>query len=322
VIGTVPLRVAPVTSSLALNATPLPAPTRAVPYRAELGAAGGAGGYQFALVTGILPTGLTLATSGLITGTPSDALGTTRTFTVRVVDLIGNVDERAYSMTVVDAAPFTIQTRTLRDGVIGADYLEQVFAANPSGAPVSLPVRWAKIAGDLPPGVALEPSSGDTLVISGVPTRPGFYEFTIEAIDGQSRTDAYTYFVTVSAGEVVSRVTGPSLVLAGDDVTVTFSATPAIAESRWFWQGGKLPPGLEFHADGTVSGTIAEDAPLGVYSFTAGIGLRANQLFSISSWSIEVAKERVSKQTCSSVDGSLLLWLGALLALRRKRGAK
>ncbi|MFT3707833.1 MAG: putative Ig domain-containing protein [Archangium sp.] len=319
VIGTVPLRVAPVTSSLALNATPLPAPTRAVAYRAELGATGGAGGYQYNVTSGILPTGLTLASNGLITGTPSDALGTTRTFTVRVVDLIGNVDERAYSMTVVDAAPFTIQTRTLRDGVIGADYLEQIFAANPGGAPVSLPVRWAKIVGELPPGVALEASTGDTLVISGVPTVPGFYEFTIEAVDGQGRTDAYSYFVTISAGEVVARVTGPSLVLPGDDVAVTFSAAPLPANSQWFWQGGRLPAGLEFHPDGTITGTIAEDAPLGVYSFTAGVGLRPNNLFSIASWSIEVANQRVTKQTCSSVDGSLLLWLGGLLALRRRR---
>lgn len=318
VIGAVPLRVAPVTSSLALNAQALPAPTRGVAYRATLGAAGGAGGYQYTVTSGILPSGLTLSPDGVITGTPSDALGTTRTFTVRVVDLIGNVDERAFSMTVVDGAPFTIQTRTLRDGLIGADYLEQVFVSNPSGAPVSLPVRWSLIVGGLPPGLVLEPSTGDTLVISGVPTRPGFYQFTIEAVDGQGRTDAYTYFVSIAAGEVISSVSGPSLVLAGDEVTVTFSAQPLPAGAKWFWQTGRLPAGLEFRDDGTITGTIAAEAELGVYPFAVGVGLQRDQLFSIESWSIEVAKERISKQTCATIDGGLVVWLGALLALRRR----
>lgn len=318
VVGAIPLRVAPVTASLALSAQALPAPTRGVPYRAALGAVGGAGGYSFGVIAGMLPSGLTLAANGLMTGTPSDALGTTKNFTVRVVDQIGNVDERAFSMTVVDGAPFTIQTRTLKDGLIGAEYLEQIFVSNPGGAPVSLPVRWSLIVGELPPGIALEPSTGDTLVVSGVPTRPGFYQFTIEAVDSQGRTDAYSYFVTIGAGEVISTVSGQSLVLQGDAVTVTFSAQPLPPGTKWFWQTGRLPAGLEFHDDGTVTGTIAEGAELGVYAFSAGVGLQRDQLFSVAPWSIEVAKERVTKQTCATIDGGLVLWLGALLALRRR----
>lgn len=314
------LRVAPVTQSIALNATPLPAPTRFVPYRATLGAAGGAGSYRYELVGGLLPVGLSLSSTGELTGTPTDALGTTRSFVVRVVDLVGNVDERAYSMTVVDAAPFTIRTRTLDDGLLGADYLQAIVVFNPGGSMVSVPVSWKVIVGELPPGLALEPSQTDTLILAGIPTRPGNYQFTLEAVDAQGRTDAVTYFVFVAAGAVTSSVAGPTLVRPGDAVTVTFSATPLPDGTKWFWREGRLPPGLAFTEDGIVTGTVDADAPLGVYTFTLGVGLSSNQLLSMHAWSLEVSNEKIVKSGCSVVDGSWL-WLAGLLLLRR-RGAQ
>jgi hypothetical protein len=113
-----PLRVARLTSSLELNSRALPAPTRFVAYRAQLGSIGGTGGYRYQLVDGILPVGLVLSELGEVTGTPTDALGTMRSFVIRVRDSIGNLDERAFTMTVVDATPFQIQTRLLPDGAL------------------------------------------------------------------------------------------------------------------------------------------------------------------------------------------------------------
>lgn len=320
VVGALPLRVAPVTGSLMVNASPLPAPTRGVAYSASIGASGGAGAYRFLMVGGFMPSGLTLSEDGRLTGTPTDALGTSRTFVVRVVDLIGNVDERSFTMTVVDAAPFTIQTRTIADGLVGNDYVQSIFVVNPGGAPVSLPVRWSVVVGSLPPGLSLEQGMGDTQVISGIPTRPGYYQFTIEAVDGQGRSDAYTYLVFIAAGEVVSTVTGPSLVLPGETTTVTFSAAPLPQGAQWFWQVGRLPPGLTFNADGTVTGTVDAEAPLGVYTFTAGVGLQRDHLLSMATWSLEVTLEKTVKASCSTVDGSAL-WLAVALFFARRRGA-
>ncbi len=313
-----PLRVAPLTASLAINARALPAPTRFVPYRAELGAAGGVGAYRFQLISGILPTGLELASNGEISGTPTDALGTTRLFVIRVVDSIGNVDERAFAVTVVDSAPFTIQTRALPDGLLGTEYVQSLFAVNPSGAAVSLPVTWKRISGALPEGFVLEPSQSDTLVISGTPTRPGRYRFTIEAVDGQGRTDAYTYFVFIASGSITSSVTGTSLVRPGEGAQVTFSATPLPPGTKWYWRDGRLPPGVTWNEDGTVGGTVPTDAPLGVYTFSLAVGLAPDQLLSMASWSIEVNPEKTSKATCSATGGTLLS-LAALLLLKRRR---
>ncbi|MFZ5444046.1 MAG: putative Ig domain-containing protein [Myxococcota bacterium] len=314
-----PLRVAPVTASLAIDTTALPAPTRFVPYRANLAAAGGAAPYSFQLITGFLPTGLTLTSDGTLSGTPSDALGTMRNFVVRVTDAIGNVDERAFTMTVVDAAPFTIRTQLLKDGLVGAEYLDSVVVWNPSGAPVSTPVRWSVISGELPPGLALEPSTSDTLLISGTPTRPGRYRFTLEAIDAQGRTDGYTYLVDVGAPDVRASAEGTALALPGDSVTVTFKASSLPEGARWFWRDGRLPPGLVFAEDGTVTGTIPSDAPTGLYTFSVGVGLSRAQFLSVASWTIEVAAERPRRASCASVDGGLLGLAGLLLVARRRR---
>ena len=315
-----PLRVALLTTSLEISARALPAPTRFVPYRAELGAAGGAGGYRYQLVSGILPVGLVLSASGEISGTPTDALGTTRVFVIRVSDSIGNLDERSFSVTVVDSAPFTIQTRSLPDGLLGTEYVQSLFAVNPGGAAVSRPVSWRLITGELPTGLQLEPSLSDTLVISGTPNRPGRYRFTIEAVDGQGRTDAYTYFVFIASGAITSSVSGTSLVPPGGNVSVVFSAAPLPPGTRWFWRDGRLPPGVTAGEDGAVTGTVPADARLGVYTFSLGVGLARDELLSMASWSIEVNPEKTSKAACSASGGSLV-GIAALLLLRRRRGA-
>lgn len=315
-----PLRVSRLTASLEIRAHALPAPTRFVPYRADLGAVGGAGSYRYQLISGILPVGLTLSESGQISGTPTDALGTTRIFVIRVTDAIGNVDERSFAVTVVDSAPFTIQTRALPDGLLGTEYLQSIFALNPSGAPVSMPVSWKLISGELPTGLVLEPSNSDTLVISGTPTRPGRYRFTLEAVDGQGRTDACTYFTFIASGAVAASATGTRLVRPGADASVVFTAAPLPEGTQWFWREGRLPPGVVFSPDGTVKGAVPADAPLGVYSFTLGVGLAPDQLLSMVSWSIEVSAEKASKAGCSATGGSLL-GVAALLLLARRRRA-
>jgi hypothetical protein len=64
VIGAPPITISPAT---------LPAGTVGTPYSQKLTATGGAGGYAFALGAGALPGGLTLSSSGLLSGTPTAA---------------------------------------------------------------------------------------------------------------------------------------------------------------------------------------------------------------------------------------------------------
>src|SRR5262249_37395737 len=67
--------------ALTISPTTLPDGTSSVAYKAYLHAQGGAGRYQFSWVNGNLPPGLSLGTSGAITGMPQ----TTGTFGCRSV---------------------------------------------------------------------------------------------------------------------------------------------------------------------------------------------------------------------------------------------
>ncbi len=67
----------------------LPSATVGSPYSATLTATGGLPPYTWSIISGSLPPGLSLDTSGNITGTPTTP--GTYNFTVQVVDPIGNV---------------------------------------------------------------------------------------------------------------------------------------------------------------------------------------------------------------------------------------
>ena len=83
--ATLTLVIAGSSPALSLTTTTLPAATLSAAYSAALTAAGGVTPYSFSLLSGnTLPAGLTLATGGAISGTPSQPA--TKTFVVQVVD--------------------------------------------------------------------------------------------------------------------------------------------------------------------------------------------------------------------------------------------
>src|SRR6267142_3354546 len=71
-------------ATLKVTTTSLPNGTQGIAYHQSLTASGGATPYQWALISGALPSGLTLSTNGSITGTPT-AVGTSN-FTAQVAD--------------------------------------------------------------------------------------------------------------------------------------------------------------------------------------------------------------------------------------------
>jgi hypothetical protein len=69
---------------------------------ASTGSAGGT--LSFTLQSGTLPTGLTLSSTGLISGTNTSPNGTNTSFTVRVTDQAGFFADRAFTIAVVEPA--------------------------------------------------------------------------------------------------------------------------------------------------------------------------------------------------------------------------
>jgi hypothetical protein len=84
--------------TITVNPASLPSGTQGVAYNQTISASGGTGPYTFAVTSGALPSGLTLASSGALTGTP-DATGSSN-FTVTATDANADTGSRSYTIQI------------------------------------------------------------------------------------------------------------------------------------------------------------------------------------------------------------------------------
>ena len=167
----------PVVPPVAVTTTTMPSGTVSVSYTATLNASGGSGMYNWSLVGGTLPAGLSLSSSGVLAGTPS--LAGTSTFTVRAADASdgSNGAQQTFAVTItpVPSTPVVIVTTSLADAVKGSAYSTTLAVSGGTA-----PFQWTRTAGTLPPGLTLNVTMG---TIAGVPTQTGTWKFTVQVTD-------------------------------------------------------------------------------------------------------------------------------------------
>lgn len=92
---------------------------------------------------------------------------------------------------VADSTPIVIQTTDVFPANVGVAYSGTFAATGGSGS-----YTWSVVAGSLPPGMTLTPSTG---ALSGTPTVVGWYPFSIEATDTSHReTNVLPYSIIVT----------------------------------------------------------------------------------------------------------------------------
>jgi hypothetical protein len=170
------LTVAPVVQNPTIQtSSPLPAAMVGVSYSVTLAATGGTPPYRWSLSAGSLPPGLSLVSAtGVISGTPTAA--GLYNFTVQVADNAqpSATASKAFALTV--GPGLTIQTASpLPSATVAAAYSTTLSATG--GTP---PYRWSLSSGSLPPGLALDSTTG---VINGKPSTPGSFTFTMRVTD-------------------------------------------------------------------------------------------------------------------------------------------
>ncbi len=310
-VGRRTLRVASATTTLALTSTALPPAVVQRPYDAVLGAAGGMAPYEFTLARGALPDGVTLEPSGRLQGVVAAAAGRVASFVVRVTDLLGNRDERAFSLTVSDETPLTLQTSRVAEGVVGVEYVQELLATGVGGGLV----EWAVVGGALPRGLTLEPSTSARVVISGTPLRAGSWSFAVEASDGGRRDTASYVLVVLPRG---AALTGelPSVVAPGEVVSASLALEPPVPEAIIFVESGRLPAGLAITEVG-LAGTVSTDAPLERSTFTLAARVGDGPSFALRPAAITIgATGTAAGRGCSSSGAA---WPEVLLALSAMR---
>ena len=141
------------------------------------------------------------------------------------------------------------------------------------------PFTWSVSSGSLPPGLALNASTG---LLSGTPTTAGTYTFTVKVTDSSGLSDTAPLTVTIIPGPSMNFAPPPG----GWTNTVygyTLTESGGTAPYTWSVSSGSLPAGISLSAGGNLSGT---PTATGTFSFTARVtdanGQSATQATSIT----------------------------------------
>ncbi len=235
----------------------VPNPTVGVAYSQVLTASGGTAPYTFAISAGALPAGLSLATNGALTGTPT-ASGINN-FTVSATDSTTGtglfIGLRAYTVTVAGPT-ITVGPNTLPNPTVSTAY-SQTMTASGGTAPYTFTIT----AGALPAGLSLATNGN----ISGTPTAVGTANFTVTTTDSGSFTGTRAYTVTVASPTVIVWPTTLPAATAAVAYSQTISASGGTAPYTFAITSGALPAGLTLASTGALSGT---PTTAGSFTFT------------------------------------------------------
>ncbi len=254
-----PATVTVTVGSPTINIAPasLPAGTAGIAYSTtSLAASGGNAPYAFSLASGALPSGLTLASNGTLSGTPTSSGNFS--FTARATDAFSYTGTRSYTLTIV-AGSMAITPATLPAPIYSSSYSQQLTVSG-GVAPYTFSIN----GGSLPTGIAL--SSTGTL--TGSPSSPGTYTFSVTAVDSSSNLTSVSqsYTLTIATPFIdITPITLPAATV-GTGYSTSISASGGVAPFDYGIAFGALPAGMSLTSTGTLSGT-----PTTAGTFTFGV---------------------------------------------------
>jgi len=231
-----------------VSPTTLPNPMVGAAYSQTLSASGGSGSYTYAITSGALPPGLTLASGGVLSGTPT-ATGS-YPFTLTATDT--SLAPGPYSgiqnyILTVSAPALVLAGPPLPGATLAQAYSASVGTAGGGTAPYTYVVS----SGSVPPGLLLATNG----TLSGTPTTLGDFTFDVTATDSTTGVGApYSVTRTMSINVAVA------LPVAGDASLVVAYAAPATPVALALSGGAAASVAIDTapqHGTATVTGATA-----------------------------------------------------------------
>jgi hypothetical protein len=252
--GNVPGTCASTCPTIVLSPATLPDATVGTAYAQVISASGGSGSYDFAVTSGSLPSGLSLASDGTLSGVPT-AAGTANFTVTATIPGTSCTGSRAYTLSA-NCPTVTLSPSTLPAPVVGVFYSQTITASGGTA-----PYSFAVTSGAPPTGLALAADG----TLTGTPTTAGSYTFTVTATDTYQCAGTIQY--TLMTGCPTVSIAPGSLPDAqvGKAYSQTITASGGTAPYTYAVTSGSLPAGVILSSGGSLSGTATV---LGSFSFT------------------------------------------------------
>ncbi len=230
-------------SGLRLVTSALPTGIVNQTYSGALLAQGGNAPYTFTVLNGNLPPGLTLNSTGSISGTPSAA--GVFPVTIRLSDSAG-LSTQSNLLVNINSGLFNITNVVFPDGFVNTPYVLNLLTSGGTAT-----VAYTLLSGSLPPGLSLS-SNGS---ISGTPLATGIYPFAVRVIDSAGATAQLPITIKIDSSTLIISQAGLANGQLGQPYSSTLSAANAAPPFSFSFIGGSLPPGLILASNGNLSGT-------------------------------------------------------------------
>jgi hypothetical protein len=209
---------------------------------------GAVGTATFTLASGTLPTGLTLAPNGVLSGTPTQ--GGTFPITVTVTDANGCTGTGAVYTLVITCPTITVNNPANANGTANAAFSETFTASGGVGT-----YTYSLASGTLPTGLSLAANG----TLSGTPTQTGSFPITVTATDANGCTGtSATYTIVIACQTITVNNPANGNGTANAAFSETFTQTGGIGTTTFSLASGSLPTGLTLAPNGTLSGTPTE----------------------------------------------------------------
>ena len=276
--------------TITVSPSTLTGPTVGASSSQSLSASGGTAPYTYAITSGTLPAGMSLSSSGVLSGTPTG--GGTFNFTATATDSSTGTGpftgSRAYTLTV-NAPTLSLTPASGSFNATTSVAYSQTFVASNGTSPYTYALLVN--SGTMPTGLTFNTATG---VLSGTPVTSGTVNFTVTSTDSSTGTGPYTasgtYALTTSAPTITVSPSTLSGATVGVATSQSVTASGGTAPYTYAITSGALPAGLTLSSAGTLSGT---PTAAGTFSFTVR-GTDANAYSGTRSYSLTVAAPTIT----------------------------